>query len=71
MPESIELSKVASHRTGMSGESDLKKNSQSTKFEQRPQIFVKLSFRKLCDSKLSGLHHFDMAIIHWVKIGQK
>ena len=30
--------------------------------------FVKLSFRNLCDSKLSGLHPFDnMAIIHWVK----
>ena len=41
------------------------KNSQSIKFERRPQIFVKLSFRELCDSKLSGLHAFDnMAIIH-------
>ena len=35
------------------------------KIELRLQIFVKLSFRKLCDSKLSGLHAFDnMAIIH-------
>ena len=34
----------------------------------RPQIFVKLSFRELCGSKLSGLHPFDnMAIIHCVK----
>ena len=33
--------------------------------QQRPQIFVKLSFRELYDSKLSGLHPFDnMAIIH-------
>ena len=40
----------------MSGEFDSMKDSQSTKFEQRPQIFVKLSFRELCDSKLSGLH---------------
>ena len=40
------------------------------KFKQRPQIFVKLSLRELCDLKLSGLHPFDsMAIIHWVKIG--
>ena len=30
-----------------------------------PQIFVKLSFRGLCVSKLSGLRPFDiMAIIH-------
>ena len=43
----------------MSGEFDLRKNIQSTKFEQRPQIFVKLSFRELCDSKLSGLHALD------------
>ena len=49
----------------MSGEFDSKEDFQSTKFEQRPQIFVKLSFRELCDSKLSGLHAFDnMAIIH-------
>ena len=49
----------------MSGEFDSRKDSQSTKFEQRPQIFVKLSFRELWDSKLSGLHPFDnMTIIH-------
>ena len=47
---------------------DSKKDLQSIKFEQRPQIFVKLSFRELCDSKLSGLYPFDnMTIIHWVK----
>ena len=51
----------------MSGEFDSMKDSQLTKFEQRPQIFVKLSFRELCDSKLSRLHAFDnMAIIHLV-----
>ena len=51
----------------MSGEFDSRKDLQSTKFEQRPQIFVKLSFRELSDSKLSGLHAFDsMAIIHKV-----
>ena len=49
----------------MSGEFDSRKDSQSIKFEQRPQIFVKLSFRELRDSKLSGLHAFDnMVIIH-------
>ena len=41
-----------------------RKDSQSTKFKQKPQIFIKLSFRELCNSKLSGLHPFDnMAII--------
>ena len=30
-------------------------------------MFVKLSFRKLCGSKLSALHPFDKAIIHSVK----
>ena len=49
----------------MSGKFDSRKDSQSTKFERRPQIFVKVSFRELCDSKLSGLHAFDnMAMIH-------
>ena len=44
---------------------DSRKDSQATKFEQRPQILKKLSFRKLCDSKLSGLHAFDnMALIN-------
>ena len=49
----------------MSGEFDSREDSQSAKFEQRPQIFVRLSFTELCDSKLSGLHAFDnVAIIH-------
>ena len=49
----------------MSGEFDSRKDSQSTEFERRSQIFVKLSFRELCNSKLSGLHAFDkMVIIH-------
>ena len=51
----------------MSGEFDSRKDSQSTKFEQRPQIFAKLSFRELCDLKLSRLHTFDnMAIMDYV-----
>ena len=54
----------------MAGEFNSRKDSHSTKLEQRPQIFVKLSFRELCGSKLSGLHPFDnMAIIRGVKIG--
>ena len=49
----------------MSGEFDSRKNSQSTKFKRRPEISVKLSFRELCNSKLSGLNAFDnMVIIH-------
>ena len=49
----------------MSGEFNSRKVSQSTKFKRRCQIFVKLSFRELYDSKLSGLHPFgNMAIIH-------
>ena len=55
----------------MPGEFDSRKDSQSTKFERMPRIFVKLSFRELRDSKLSGLHPFDMTIIHCVKKGQK
>ena len=53
----------------MSGEFDSRKDSHSTKLEQRPPIFLKLSFRELCGSKLYGLHPFDnMTIIQkWVK----
>ena len=70
MPESVESSKFVSHEERMAGEFDSRKDSHSTKLERRPQIFVKLSFRELCGSKLSGLHPFDnMAIIRGVKIG--
>ena len=43
----------------MSREFDSRKDLQSTKLKQRPQIFVKLNFKELYDSKLSGLHAFD------------
>ena len=43
----------------MSEEFDSMKDSHSTKLEQRSGIFVKLSFRELCDLKLSGLQSFD------------
>ena len=46
----------------MSREFDSRKDSLSLKLEQRPQILVKLNVKELCDSKLSGLHPFDMAI---------
>ena len=62
LPESIVSSRFVSQRARMSQEFDSRKDPQSTKFEGRPQIFVKLSFRALRDSKL---HAFDnMAIIH-------
>ena len=65
MPESIESSKFVSHRARMSGEFDSRNDSHSTKLEERPRVFVKLSFRELCVSELSGCHPFDnMAIIH-------
>ena len=49
----------------MSGVFDTKKDSHSTKLERRTQLFVKLKFRELCGSKLSGLVPFgNMAIIH-------
>ena len=68
MPESIESSKFVSHRVRMSGEFDPRKEPHSKKVEQRPQIFIKLSFTELCGSKLSDLHPFDnIAIIHLVK----
>ena len=44
LPESIESSRFVSHRVRMSEEFDSRKDSQSTKFEQKPQIFMKLSF---------------------------
>ena len=50
----------------MSGEFDSRKDSQSTKFEQRSQILVELSFREMCDSKLFGLHPFDNMVIIYI-----
>ena len=51
----------------MSGVFDSREDSQSTKFKQRPQILVKLTFRELCDSKLSSLHYFDNMVSLWVE----
>ena len=64
----IKSSKFVLQRARMSEQFGSTKDSYSTKFKQRPQIFVNLSFIELFDSKLSGLHPFDnMTIIHWVK----
>ena len=61
----MESSRFVSHRARMSGKLNSWKDLQSTKFEQRSQIFAKLRFREMYDSKLSGLYAFDnMAIIH-------
>ena len=52
----------------MSGEFDSRKDSDSTKLEWRPQIYVKLSFRDLRGSKLFGLHPFDNIVkVHQVR----
>ena len=65
MPESIELSKFVSQRARMSAEFDSRKDSHSTKLNRRPRMFVKLNFKELCGSKLSGLHPFgNMVMIY-------
>ena len=76
LPESIESSRFVSHRARLLGEFDSRKGLQSTRFERRPQVFVKLSFRELCNSKWSSLYAFNnMAIIqlslNWLKIERK
>ena len=64
LPESIVSSKLVSHRARMSRQFDSRKDSHSTKFEQRPRIFVKQSSAELCGSN-PGLDPFDnLAIIH-------
>ena len=62
MPESSEPSKFVSHRVGISGESDLRKDPHSIKFKERPQLFLKPSFGELRDSKLSDLRPFDNSV---------
>ena len=41
----------------MSGEFDPRKDSHSTKIEQRAQIFVKLKFTESYHSKISGSYN--------------
>ena len=65
MPESIESSKLVSHRARMSGEFDSRKDDIQQNWNEG-------LFTELCGSELSGLLPFDnMAIIHWVKNGLK
>ena len=47
-------SKFALHRARMPGEFNSEKDSHQVKFERRPRVLEKISFRKLRDSKLSG-----------------
>ena len=58
-----QLSHSSLSRVRISEELDLMKHSHPTNFKWRPLTLVKLSFRELCDSKLSGLCAFkNMAI---------
>ena len=63
LPKSSLSSRFVSHRARRSGKFDSRKDLQSTKFKQRPRIFVKLSFRELHNLNLSGLHAFDNRVI--------
>ena len=49
LAEPLESSRFVSQRVRMSGEFDSRKDSHSKKFRRMPGIFVKLSFRELCD----------------------
>ena len=66
LPESVELSKFATNRRRLSGQIGSRKYSK--KFEKRRWILAKLSFRKFCYSKLSGLRGLDNRTI---SLGQK
>ena len=57
---------LGSYRARLSGEFYSRKDSQSTHFKQRSQIFVKQGFRELCNSNLSGLHPFDNIVIVFI-----
>ena len=50
-------------RSRMPGDFDSKKDSNSMKFKRRHRILVKLSFKELYYSNLSGLHPFDNVVI--------
>ena len=52
-------SRFVSYRAKMLGEFDSRKDSYPTKFKRRLRILLKLNFRELRDSKLSGLRPFD------------
>ena len=55
----------------MSGDFDSRKDSHSTKFERSSQIFVKLSFKELCHSKLFGLYSLIIWLLLFeLKIGK-
>ena len=53
-------SQFLSHKARISLEFDSRKDSHLTKLRQRPRKLVKLSFKELCDSKISGFRTFDI-----------
>ena len=63
MFESIESSKFVSHKARISEEFDSRKVSYPKKLDQRPQTFVKLSFRELLNSRWPERVNSDFMII--------
>ena len=61
MPESIESSRIVSHKARMSGKFDSRKDLQTKKFERKPQIFLKLS-REPFEAKSKCVKKHDSAI---------
>ena len=62
----IESPKFVSHKARIPREFNLQKDSQSKKWEWRPQILVKVSFRVLCDSKVYKIL-LILLPVRWVK----
>ena len=54
----------------MSGEFDPRKDSHSTKIEQRAQIFVKLKFTESYHSKISGSYNGVFSTLPFLNCSQ-
>ena len=68
VPASIESSSFVSHSKNVRGMWFKGRFAFNKIVMKASNMFKSLSFRELCDSKLSGLHPFYyMTIIHWVK----
>ena len=63
MFKSIESSKFVSHKDRISEEFDSRKVSYPKKLDQRPQTFVKLSFRELLNSRWPERVNSDFMIM--------
>ena len=70
LPESIESSRFASNGARIPGELDSRKDLHPIKFKRRHRILIKLRFKTLCDSKLSGLRAFDdtTILLSWKRL---